>query len=100
MAFSYETNRIINGTCEWCGIPAVNCEHYKEKSTLPLDEAERLKLPGYLPPKQATMPIEPLTEKEKAGSVEEAKARMEEMTEEKISTDVEKTDQVAPEAEI
>jgi hypothetical protein len=73
--FSYQTNRVINGICEWCGIKAKECQHYKEHS-LPVDEAKRLETGMPKPTKNVSVP--PLTEEEKAKSIEEAEAKKEE----------------------
>lgn len=76
--FSYQTNRIINGICEYCGIPATSCEHYKNGEQKPLDETTKLEISTGAPIyKNAFVP--PLDESEKAGSMAEAKEKMEEM---------------------
>ena len=69
MAFNYQTNRVINGECEYCGIPAVTCEHYKEGAVLPMDETEKL-VRSASAPTFANIPVPPLTEEEKADSLE------------------------------
>ena len=76
--FNPNTNRIINGICEYCGIPASTCEHYKDGQSKPLDETKRLEI-AETAPRMTAVPIEPLKAEEKAASVAEAKAKMEEV---------------------
>lgn len=61
--FNYKTNRIINGICEWCGVKADNCGHYKDGQSRPLDEAKRL-VNGFPPASAKSVDIPPLTKDE------------------------------------
>lgn len=85
MFFNYSTNRIISGNCEWCGIPAVECEHYKDGQGKPLDEKEKLVNPLYVPI-YPSIAVEPLEESEKAKSMVEAEAKMKAYAEETVLT--------------
>lgn len=69
--FNLATNKIINGICEWCGIKATECEHYKTNPK-PLDETKKLELSENPVPKTPTAPVMPLTETEKVASIDEA----------------------------
>ncbi len=85
--FSYQTNRIINGICEYCGIPATSCEHYKNGEQKPLDEITKLEISTGAPIyKNAFVP--PLDESEKAGSMAEAKEKMEDMVKKEAQPEV------------
>lgn len=75
--FNRATNRIINGICEYCGVPAAGCEHYRDGAQQPLDEKERL-AKSETAPAMRSISVEPLKEEEKASSMAEAKAKMEE----------------------
>jgi len=70
--FNPQTNRVINGICEYCGIKADNCEHYKN-SAKPLDVKDQLALSEGAPA-MPSIHVEPLTDTEKAKSVADAKA--------------------------
>lgn len=107
MQFNPATNKIINGICEYCGILADVCEHYAGKSNRPLDEKEKLALSGGAPVFQHVY-VEPLSESEKAKSIEEAQAKARAFKEETVLTqlaetadesetpDVDETPDVAP----
>lgn len=75
--FNPTTNRIINGICEFCGITAETCEHYSAGQLRPLEEGLKLERSPKAPPVQnvPVMPVSPLTEEEKAVSVEAAEAK-------------------------
>lgn len=73
--FSYSTNRIIGGICEYCGIKATECEHYKDGKSKPLDYKEALTLPGNVPVYK-NIAVEPLKEEEKVETLAEAEAIM------------------------
>ena len=73
--FNYATNRIMNGICEWCGIKASECEHYKNGQSKPLDYADKLIDPLYVPVYKHAM-VEPLKESEKVATMAEAKEKM------------------------
>jgi len=98
MEFNYATNRIIAGICEYCGIKAIECEHYKNGQQKPLDEKDKLINPLYIPEKKSIY-VEPLDTKEMAASVEEAKAVMEDMVKE-IPEEVEVEVEVEVEEEV
>lgn len=78
-AFSYQRNRIINGICEYCGVPAINCEHYKNGAQQPLDEQTKLQMSEGAPAKIEVF-VEPLTEAEIAKIPQEAKEKMDAVT--------------------
>ena len=97
--FSYQTNRIINGICEYCGIKADACEHYKDGQGKPLDEKEKLTNPAYVP-EFRNVYVTPLQESEKAASFEEAKAKMEANIETNPEVVVEAKPEVVAESEV
>lgn len=71
--------KIINGICEFCGVPANNCQHFKDKPK-PMDVKEILAMSDHPYDPNITFPkvaIPPLTEQEKAKSVAEAQAKAE-----------------------
>jgi hypothetical protein len=70
--FNHATNRVLNGICEWCGTTASGCLHYKDHS-LPMDELAKLESPGFMPKLPVFAPVMPLTEEEKAPTLEAAK---------------------------
>lgn len=85
--FSYQTNRVINGICEYCGIPASSCEHYKNGTPQPLDEVTKLET-GIGAPVYKNAFVPPLDESEKAGSMAEAKEKMEEVAKKELQAEV------------
>jgi hypothetical protein len=118
MTFNYKTNRILAGICEFCGIKAIDCTHYKEKP-MPMDELKKLeamedanKVIAYTTPKNTPPPVLPLTEEEKAKSFEEYKQKTDEARKEveakqvsaeqspeapeQVSTDIPVTNEAAP----
>lgn len=74
MPFSYQTNRIINSICEFCGIKSDICEHYKDGQPKPIDELEKLRISVTAPPAPKQFSVPPLSDKELAASPAEAKA--------------------------
>ena len=73
--FDYKKNRIFNGVCEWCGIKAVECPHYKhDPKLLPLDEVEREAKSPNAPPEPKKIYVPPLTEEEKSESLADSLA--------------------------
>lgn len=72
MAFNYKTNRVLCGICEFCGIEATTCEHYKDgKAELPTDETVKAVISEQAP-SFPSIPVPPLTESEKSDSLEES----------------------------